>query len=235
MARVTYDSKSDDVFTVHMNKGRVMYFKIHKDWLHCHDTADRQVTLIQTVQQNEAGYSQRQLATARSARDLYSKVGHPSVQDFKAMIKNNMILNCPVTLDDIERASKCFGANIAALKGKTVRTKSDPVTSDYIAVPEAVLQANQNVTFSADIMFVNNIPFFTTVSRDIKFTTVEGIETPTIRQLVESTHKVRALYSARGFKLTNANLDGEFIPMRHHLQEMGIIGNFARCAWQSFR
>ena len=132
-----------------------------------------------------------------------------------------------MTLDDIERASKIYGANIAALKGKTVRTKSDPVISDYIAVPEDVLQANRNVTFSSDIMFVNKIPFFTTVSRDIKFTTVEDIETQTLKQLAESTNKVRALYSARGFKLKNANLDGEFIPMRRHLQEMGIIGNFA--------
>ena len=143
------------------------------------------------------------------------------------MIKNNLILNCPVTLDGIERASKIYGANIAALKGKTVRTKSDPVTSDYIAVPEAVLHANKNVTFSADIMFVNKIPFFTNFSRDIKFTTVEGIETQIIRQLVDYTHKFRALYSTRGFKLTNVNLDGEFLPMRRHLQEMGIIGNFA--------
>ena len=76
------------------------------------------------------------------------------------MIKNNLILNCPVTLDDIERASKIYGANIVGLKGKTVRTKPDPVISDYIAVPEDVLQANRNVTFSADIMFVNKIPFF---------------------------------------------------------------------------
>ena len=124
------------------------------------------------------------------------------------MIKNNLILNCPVTLDDIKRASKIHGANIASLKGKTVRTKSDPVTSDYIAIPEAVLHANKNVTFSAKIMFANKIPFFTTVSRNIKFTTVEGIETRTVRQLVDSTDKVCALYSARGFKLTNANLDG---------------------------
>ena len=129
------------------------------------------------------------------------------------MIKNNLILNCPVTLDDIERASKIYGTNIASLKGKTVRTKSVPVISDYIAVPEDVLQANKDVTFSADIMFVNKIPFFTTVSRDIKFTTVEGIEKRTTKQLAESTNNVRTLYSARGFKLTNANLDGEFIPM----------------------
>ena len=37
--------------------------------------------------------------------------------------------------------------------------KSEPVISDYIAVPEDVLQANKDVTFSADIMFVNKIPF----------------------------------------------------------------------------
>ena len=76
-------------------------------------------------------------------------------------------------------------------------------------------------------MFVNKIPFFTTVSRNIKFTTVEGIETRTVRKLVDSTDKVHALYSDRGFKLTNANLDGEFLPMRSHLQEMGILGSFA--------
>ena len=75
--RVTYDSDLEDVFTVHMNKGRIMQFKMHKDGLHYHDTEDRQVTLIRTVQQNEAGYSQRQLVTAHTARDLYSKVGHP--------------------------------------------------------------------------------------------------------------------------------------------------------------
>ena len=94
-------------------------------------------------------------------------------------------------------------------------------------MPEDVLQANKDVTFSADIMFVNKIPFFTTVSRDIKFTTVEGIEKRTVKQLAENTNNVRAHYSALGFKLTHANLDGEFIPMRRHLQEMGIIGNFA--------
>ena len=60
-----------------------MHFKMHKDGLHYHDTDDRQVTLVQTVQQNEAGYSQRQLATARRARDLYAKVGHPSVGQFR--------------------------------------------------------------------------------------------------------------------------------------------------------
>ena len=128
------------------------------------------------------------------------------------MIKNDLILNGPVTLDDIERASKMYGANIEVLKGKTVRTKSDPVISDYIAVPEDVLQANRNVTFSADIMFVNKIHFFTTVSRDIKFTTVEDIETQTLKQLAESTNKVRALYSARGFKLYKRQFGRRFYP-----------------------
>ena len=91
--RVTYDSETEDVFTVRTNKGRIMQFKMHEDGLHYHDTSDRQVTLIQTVQQNKAGYSQQQLVTACTARDIYSKFGHPSMQDFKAMIKNQIIFN----------------------------------------------------------------------------------------------------------------------------------------------
>ena len=44
--RVTYDSETEDVFTVHMNKGRVMQFKMHKDGLHilqqgsCHQSME---------------------------------------------------------------------------------------------------------------------------------------------------------------------------------------------------
>ena len=33
---------------------------------------------------------------------------------------------------------------------------------------------------------------------------IEGIEKRTVKQLAESTNNVRTLYSARGFKLTNA-------------------------------
>ena len=82
---------------------------MHQDRIHYHDTENREVTLIQTVQSNEEGYSKRQIKDAQEVCDLYVKVGYPSPQDFQKLISENMILNCPVTVEDAIRADKCFG------------------------------------------------------------------------------------------------------------------------------
>ena len=58
--RVTYDSLTDGVFTVH-KPGQQLHFVMHKDGLHYHNTRNREITLVQTVQENEEGYSQRQI------------------------------------------------------------------------------------------------------------------------------------------------------------------------------
>ena len=103
--RVTYDSSTDGVFTVH-KPGQQLHFVMHKDGLHYHDTRNCDITLVQTVQENEEGYSQRQIQDTKKARDLYAKVGYPSVRDFKTIITKNLILNCPVTASDVICAEK---------------------------------------------------------------------------------------------------------------------------------
>ena len=72
--RVTYDSSTDGVFTVH-KPGQQQHFVMHKDGLNYHDTRNREITLVQTKQENEEGYSQFQIQDAKKARDLYVKVG----------------------------------------------------------------------------------------------------------------------------------------------------------------
>ena len=127
--RVTYDSSTDGVFTV-QKPGQHMHFVMHKDILHYHDSRNREITLVQTVQENEEGYSQRQIKDAKKACDLYAKVRYPSARDFKNIISNNLILNCPVTASDVVCADKIYGRDIHALKGKTTRTKPKPVVID---------------------------------------------------------------------------------------------------------
>ena len=70
---------------------------------------NREVTLIQTVQEIEEGYSKRQIKDAKEERNLYAKVGYPSPRDFQKLISENMILNCPVTVEDVIRADKIYG------------------------------------------------------------------------------------------------------------------------------
>ena len=100
------------------------------------------------------------------------------------MISENMIMNWPVTVKDVIRADKIYGRDIHALKGKTKRTQPTQVITDYVKLPHSVLEKNKHVTLSIDIMYVNIIPFVTTISRNIKFTTVEAIQNRTKDQLV---------------------------------------------------
>ena len=179
--RVTYDSSTDGVFTVH-KPGQLLHFVMHKDGLHYHDTRNHEITLVQTVQENEEGYIQRQIQDAKKARDLYAKVGYPSARNFQQMISLNLILNCPVTVSDVARADKIYGKEIHALKGKTTRSKPKQVVTDYMELPKSILKNNKNITLSIEIMFVNKIPFVTTISRHVKFTTVEVIQKRTKAQ-----------------------------------------------------
>jgi hypothetical protein len=68
--------------------------------------------LVDSVQENKQGYSQRQFEDAKQARKLYHVLGCPTVENFKAIIRQNLVKNCPVTVDDIANAEKIFGPDI---------------------------------------------------------------------------------------------------------------------------
>ena len=76
-------------------------------------------------------------------------------------------------------------------------------------------------------MFVNKILFVTTISRHIKFTTVEDIQKSTKSLLSECIKDVIAIYTQNGFKVEHALLNGEFVPLRTDFLNMGIHANFA--------
>ena len=99
--------------------------------------------------------------------------------------------------------------------------------SDYVAFPHAILEENRNVTLSVDVMFVNMIPFLTSIRRHLKFTTPETLHNRTTSQLVQCVTNVKALYTKRGFNVTTALMDGEIFPMRTALLNMGVSLNTA--------
>ena len=62
--------------------------------------------MVQTVIENEKGYRKLQLTDVKTARDLYATVGYPSIKDFANMVKKNMIMNFPVTIEDVYSATR---------------------------------------------------------------------------------------------------------------------------------
>ena len=59
-------------------------------------------------------------------------------------------------------------------------------------------------------MFVNGVPFLTTLSRKIKLRTVEHIQSRTAASLSKALTKVLTLYARGGFVVNLIMMDGEF-------------------------
>jgi hypothetical protein len=57
-------------------------------------------------------------------------IGNPSKNNFKGMVSNNMITNCPVTTTTITNARTIFGPDLASVRGKTVQWTPAPVVGD---------------------------------------------------------------------------------------------------------
>ena len=179
------------------------------------------------MQKNEEGYSQLQIQDSKKARDLYAKAGYPSARDFQQMISQNLILNNPVTVSDVARADKIYGKDIHALKGKTTKSKPKQVVIDYMEMLKSILESNKNITPRIDIMFVNKIPFVTTIRRHVKFTTVASHSETDKITIVRMYQNVVAIYTQLGFKVNNALRDRGFVPLRTDLLNMGILANLA--------
>ena len=76
-----------------------------------------------------------------------------------------------------------------------------------------------------DLMYVNKIPLLVTLSRNVKFGTVEAVMDRKQATMLKSITHVATLYRKAGFKVTTALMDGEFVPLRGGLAEIGITLN----------
>ena len=59
------------------------------------------------------------------------------------MIRQNIIQNFPVTVEDIEMAEKIFGPDVSTLKVKTTRQRPKVVVDDFIEIPIELVNNNQ--------------------------------------------------------------------------------------------
>ena len=136
------------------------------------------------------------------------------------MIRSNQIKDCPVTLDDVENATKIWGKSIAALKGKTTRSRPVPVVKDFVKVPKELMKLYRDVYLTMDIFFVNKIPFFLTLSRKILFTAVHHLGNRKIPEIFKQFKKIYAYYLQRGFRITTVSADAEFAPIRELIESI---------------
>ncbi len=138
---------------------------------------------MNTLHQICEGFTKKQVKNAQLARRLMGMVVRPSEHDFQALIRLNMLKDCPVTNNDILNAHTIFGPDLASIRGKTVRRKPTHVPTNYVDVPWNLIQLNQRATLLADVMFVNGVPFLVSAWRSINLITIENAPRRTASQL----------------------------------------------------
>ena len=62
-------------------------FKMHESVLHCYNSTDKSVVLINTLSVNKQGFSKRKINSSEQGKTLYAKLGYPSVKYFRCILK----------------------------------------------------------------------------------------------------------------------------------------------------
>jgi hypothetical protein len=114
------------------------------------------------------------------------------------------------------------------IRGKTVRQKPHRVRPEYVSIPLQLYEKLRDVTLCADVMFVNGLPFFVTVSRGIKLYTAEFTPSRTVEMLTSKLMKVVRIYRRGGFLVRTALMDMEFKPLADLCEEVDVNTTSAR-------
>ena len=190
------------------------------------------VILVQTVRKNFEGFTLREVERAISARRAQSMSGHPSEQVLKREVSrsdgHSLFRDCPISSKDVDNANKIFGPSLPIVKGKERRGKPDRVDPEYISIPQQVLELNKFLTLVADVMFVNGLPFFVTLSRNIRFMTVKFVPRRTAVELANTLKESIMLYRRAGYVCQTALMDGEFAKLQAKLSDEIVINTCSK-------
>jgi hypothetical protein len=115
------------------------------------------------------------------------------------ILRSNQNKDSPVTVEDAMVAYKIWVPSVAALKGKTVRKRPEPVKTDIVSIPKEICELHKEVTLTINIIFVNKIPFFLTLSRVLYFTTVTHLPNRSLDQIFKALKGIFYYYLQQGF------------------------------------
>jgi len=224
--RVTYDSAKDDAFHLHRGDGSTALFTASAKGLYHLDTTSNDAfhpgCLLTTTRDKKDEYDNRGYRQAEAARKVQNILMRPSTRDYMNIVTKGLLRNCPVEKRHIMAAEDIFGPNVGSLKGKTARRSTPHVVTDKDPVPADILQRYERITLAIDIMFVNTVPFFITISRGIRFGTVESLNNRQVPTIKRCLNNVIATYRRRGFQVDTVLADDEFSALRHELPGVDI-------------
>jgi hypothetical protein len=90
------------------------------------------------------------------------RTGYASEADLIELLNKSGILNAQVIPQDVQRANKIYGAEVASLKGKTKLTKTPAIKVEYVPKPVITTQV-----LYIDLMYVIEEPYLVTYTEPV--------------------------------------------------------------------
>jgi hypothetical protein len=103
-----------------------------------------------------------------------------------------------------------------------VRHNGERVRPKYEDVLKQIMERCQDVTLCIGLMCINKMPFLATISRHMKFGTIEAAKSRHRKVLLPAIKNVKRLRALRGFRVRCCYADNQFEGMRHKLLELGV-------------
>ena len=127
----------------------------------------------------------------------------------KRYVKNNLLINCDVTIDDLTRTEQLYGKSVPELKGKMHRIK--PVNhSDVTREPLPLALKGRCLHLFIDIVYINKLAFFVSKTKQVNFIMVTALKSRSATHLIDAVHDHIDKYETRGFEITDVHADNEF-------------------------
>ena len=144
------------------------------------------------------------------------------------MIRQKIIKNCPVTINDINIAEAIFGPDIGALKGKTTRQRARVIRDDTVEVPPELYLQLTDMGLHIDIMFTNGMPNLTAIDDRVRCRSLVNMDNRTADEFYESIDKVLRRYNSAGMMIKTIYCDGEIKSLMDDVKDdMGIDVNIS--------
>jgi hypothetical protein len=70
-------------------------------------------------------------------------IANPTKREFAGMVREQLLTNCPVIMQDIDNANRIFGPDLANLRGEMTRTKLECIRVEYVQIPQDFVQLHK--------------------------------------------------------------------------------------------
>ena len=180
------------------------------------------------VNDNKSFFPERLVKKADVAMEFLKNVG-VTPHEAKAMVKGNMIRNCPITTMDIDRALKIYGPPVSHVKGKTTRKTPKVVNLEegIVDIPTELIDQNQDLELCIDAMHINNFKFLTGIDLSIRYRHAEDLPDLSADSYYKAIDNMLQRYNAAGFHVSVIHADNAFHPLLKDLRDdMDIQLNF---------